>query len=50
VLGYEIKFYLNKSKFECVLQCILWVFGCNKLENESTKLKEITNNFRKEAK
>jgi hypothetical protein len=37
VLGYEIKFYLNKSKFECVLQCVLWDFGINNIENKSTK-------------
>jgi hypothetical protein len=34
VLGYENKFYLNKSKVEWVLQCILWVFRCNILEKE----------------
>jgi hypothetical protein len=50
VLGYENRFYLNKSKFEWVLQCILWVFGCNNLENKSTNLKETTNSFHKEAK
>jgi hypothetical protein len=50
VLGYENKFYLNKSKVEWVLQCILWVFGCNNLANKSTNLKETKNSFHKEAK
>jgi len=42
VLGYENKLYLNKAKMQCVLQCILWGFGCSVLGNKAQKHKETT--------